>query len=462
MGREPLQQPVFYPTGKGFDAKCGQSISHMKKPLSFASGELGAMRSIMAAVAASTLLFACHPHDDDDDPGPQFQAARNMLYVTTNAMANEVIAYQRDSVTGALTQMGSYLTGGQGFINPTANKLGPNDADMALTVDDDHRRLFAVNGGSNNISVFDIHSDGSLTSVSGSPFPSGGRQPVSVGVYGHDLYVVNKNEDTLQLPNKEMPNYTKFHIGSGGYLTQVMGATRNTLSHASPSQALVSRNGDLVFGADFLVPMFHPGAGSLRSFMAEGLVNAPGSPLVVPGDPMTALPLGLWEHPSEHILYVGLPARSKLAVFTFSGAGSLNYVTEANNSGAAICWVRSNHAGDQIYTLNSLSNSVSYYKANDPMNPVEMQHFLLSEPGPMFTNVQGMSQVTSGPFFEELSPDERFLYTVNQREDYFSPSQSGNNIHVLSIAPDGTLTEPLPVTGVPTAATNRPVGLVVL
>jgi 6-phosphogluconolactonase (cycloisomerase 2 family) len=422
----------------------------------------------MTIAVLATCFTACKKDDDDPDDvvvTPPEAAPTNMLYVTTNnPSGNAVVAYTRDMTSGAITQMGTYSTGGNGFSNPTANKLGPNDADQALTVDDDHHRLFAANGGSNTIAVFNMHANGTLEAVAGSPFPSGGRQPVSLDVYGNKLYVVNKNEDTLQSPNSDLPNYTVFNIGSGGQLTQVMGSTVNTLSMASPSQALVSRNGELLFGADFLIPATHPGSGSLRSFMvgATGITSAPGSPLVVPGDPMTSMPLGLWQHPTEDVLYVGLPARNKLGVFTFGSNGGLVYETEVNNSGAAICWVRTTADGSRTYTLNSLSNSISLYNTSTATSPSESQHFFLSEPGPMFTNLLGLSQVTSGPFFFELAPDERFLYTLNQRQDYFSSSSDGNNIHIVTVGSDGTLSEPFATVSVPTPATARPVGIVVL
>jgi 6-phosphogluconolactonase (cycloisomerase 2 family) len=422
---------------------------------------------LLAAIATSSVLFACHPHDDDDDNGPEppkKSAPRNMLYVTTNnPNGNAVVAYRRDSLTGALSMIGTYPTGGIGFLNPTANKLGPNDADQSLIVDRDHARLFAVNGGSNSIAVFEMNEDGSLMSVPGSPFNSGGIMPVSVGIHDSKLYVVNKNEDTLQMPNNDLPNYTAFHVQSDGTLNHLVGSTRNTLSKASPSQALVTPDGTLLFGADFLVPMTHPGSGSLRSFMAgAGLNDSPGSPQALPGDPMTALPLGLWLHPHEQILYVGFPARSRLGVYKYESSGALSYVTEVSNSGAAICWLRTNRDGSRLYSLNSLSNSISVYNTQDPQAPSEMQHFPLSYPGPMFTNVQGMMQITSGPFGEELSPDGRFLYTINQRQNAFSESGDGNNIHIVNIAPDGTVSETMSPVGVPTPANARPVGIAVL
>jgi hypothetical protein len=50
--------------------------------------------------------------------------------------------------------------------------------------------LFAVNSGSDTIAVFHIQGNGALTPVEGSPFPSGGNDPVSLGLNGNTLFVV--------------------------------------------------------------------------------------------------------------------------------------------------------------------------------------------------------------------------------------------------------------------------------
>ena len=84
------------------------------------------------------------------------------------------------------------LLAGGGVDNP-GQIIGPNDADQDLITNPDHTLLFAVNPGSNTIAVFNINGDGSLTPVKGSPFPSGGVNPVSLGLTGNQLYVVNKN-----------------------------------------------------------------------------------------------------------------------------------------------------------------------------------------------------------------------------------------------------------------------------
>ena len=111
-----------------------------------------------------------------------------MLYVESNRLEpgqNSILAYSR-AADGTLTPLpGSpFLTNGKGLNNPTAAKLGPNDKDYPLLASRDKKRLYAVNSGSNTIAVFDVGDDGRLRHVPGSPFPSGGRSPVSLTIAG--------------------------------------------------------------------------------------------------------------------------------------------------------------------------------------------------------------------------------------------------------------------------------------
>src|SRR3989454_12680599 len=81
----------------------------------------------------------------------------------------------------SLTVAGTVATGGTG----TGSGLGSQGA---LALSDDGRWLFAVNAGSNDVSIFRVGPAGlSLTSR----IPSGGTQPVSLTVHGNLLYVLN-------------------------------------------------------------------------------------------------------------------------------------------------------------------------------------------------------------------------------------------------------------------------------
>ena len=59
----------------------------------------------------------------------------------------------------------------------------------------DHRFLYVTNEGSNTITGFAVQADGSLKTVPGSPFPSGGVGPGSIGILDGPLMIVANRGD---------------------------------------------------------------------------------------------------------------------------------------------------------------------------------------------------------------------------------------------------------------------------
>ena len=78
--------------------------------------------------------------------------------------------------------------GGQGCRSSLVDKLAPGQEYHGCN-----------DSGSNTIAMFRIHSDGSLEHVLGSPFPSGGIQPVSLALQNGNLYVANAGEGTVDV-----------------------------------------------------------------------------------------------------------------------------------------------------------------------------------------------------------------------------------------------------------------------
>ena len=103
------------------------------------------------------------------------------LYTLTNAAAgNSVVAYNRAS-DGTLTLAGTYPTGGLG----TGAALGSQGA---LVLSEDGRWLFAVDAGSNEISVLSVDRNGLSLADKVS---SGGTMPISLTANGDLLYVLS-------------------------------------------------------------------------------------------------------------------------------------------------------------------------------------------------------------------------------------------------------------------------------
>ena len=443
----------------------------------------------LVALAASIVLIA------PLSAQAQERTVRNVVYITTNDPTrnqNAVLAFNRNADC-SLNFLGRFQMRGTGVGNPNF-RLGTLDSDQSLVVSPDRRFLFAVNSGSDTIAVFSIRRDGTLRHVPGSPFPSGGHFPATVGFLSTDdddddrdsdsdsdrnrnrrkrdtigfLFVAHKNEVPGEDPRDfPRPNYTSFRVNSDGSLTQIPGSTIRVPQGSSPTQTLVSNDGRFVFSTDLLVDFprdFFPtdgfpaapgagGGGTLRSFVIRnnGRLD-PNAPIRLPGpdanfpDPLGLLSgtqhisgttngaLGLQDHPTRNILYVGFPLRFQLGVYTWNRqTGELRFRNVVGNSGQVICWVQVSEDGRFLYTTNQLDSTVSAYSLSDPLNPVEID----------FEDLRLASGATMGGLAsqEALTPNGRCLYAIEQRITDAAQDGSANALHILRTA-NGNLSEP--------------------
>lgn len=372
---------------------------------------------------------------------------KGVVYVESNvaeAPGNQILGYKRDKLGNLSPIPGSPFPAGGAGISPTFN-LGPYDSDQEIITNEDQTLLFAVNGGSDTIAVFRFLSDGSLEPVKGSPFPSGGSNPVSLGLSGNKLIVVNQDNDPGH-PGQFLPSYSTVQIKPNGKLTPIQGSTFTLDRGSNPTQALVPyTNPSLVFGCEFL-------GGLIRSFKLSTKgqlipVDTQGLPpdeFGLSGAP--PLPLGFWSHPKKPILYVGFVTINRMGVYRYNHEGQFQFLRTVPNSGKAICWIRANKEGTRLYTSNTADPSISVYDiANDPTEPVEIQRVVLK-------GASNVYQIT-------LDPAEEFFYAVTQRNSADLPA-SANALHVLKIDGDGMLTEvPSSPTLLPVPASSRPQGV---
>src|SRR5689334_17167500 len=157
------------------------------------------------------------------------------LFLMTNQAANAVIVFER-SPNGGLIQRGTFPTGGAGGQSPTGNPLDPLASQGSLLLSSDRHLLFAVNAGSNEISVFSVGShDLSLVDR----VPSGGQTPVSLTQSRDLLFVLNAGG---------VPNISGFSISSRGKLTAIPHSTQPLAGGAGggPAEVGFSPDGDLL------------------------------------------------------------------------------------------------------------------------------------------------------------------------------------------------------------------------
>src|SRR5688572_11916385 len=111
------------------------------------------------------------------------------VYVMTNQAVNSVMAFARDPKSGALVLLDTEATGGAGnpIPIPPDPPTDPLASQGALAINDNDF-IYAVNAGSNEISVLEVTPDG-LTFVH--KISSGGVRPISLTISGDLLYVLN-------------------------------------------------------------------------------------------------------------------------------------------------------------------------------------------------------------------------------------------------------------------------------
>ena len=122
--------------------------------------------------------------------GPAGFGLHNAVFVQTDGLSgNQIVAYDRAD-DGTLTQVGVYNTGGRGG-QLTGSVVDHTASQGSLTYDSSDNLLFAVNAGSNTVSVFAVFGDHlALRQV----ISSGGAFPVSVTASRGAVYVLNAEE----------------------------------------------------------------------------------------------------------------------------------------------------------------------------------------------------------------------------------------------------------------------------
>jgi hypothetical protein len=422
------------------------------------------------------------------------QAPAGVVYIESNVGHspgnNAILAFRRDAA-GHLAPLGSVPTGGTGVHPPpdstpfnVTETLGPFDSDQNIILNRRGTRLFAVNSGSDTIAVFDVRRNGGLVPVPGSPFPSGGVNPVSLGLaLGENvLVVVNKDYDLGRPgfdPAGRAPNYTTFRVAPRGRLIPIAGSTIVAArggglgpGNSTPSQALIvhgvrgprggrSPDGRLVFDVDVF-------GLSVHSFAVRPngrLVRVQSAPIpaseFVP-NPAVAIPQGLpvpfgvQVHPREPVVYNSFGLQNQLGVSSYDATGRFQYVRSVPGAGLAICWLVTDAAGTRLYTSNTATNSISVFDVTQALQPVKLQEFPLAlppgaAPDPLLGPPASSLQLA-------LDPRGEFLFVITQRTFAFQPPEA-NALNVLRLGADGRIVEQTDRVVIPTFP-SRPQGVV--
>ena len=135
--------------------------------------------AVTAAVAAAALA-----------PAAQAHARGGTLFVQTDDVAGNAVAVYNRGNDGRLRAAGTYPTGGRGgrLDGAVVDNLASQGS---LAYDRGRGLLYAVNAGSDTLTVFSVSGDRLRPRQ---VLSSGGRFPVSVTLHDHRLYVLNARD----------------------------------------------------------------------------------------------------------------------------------------------------------------------------------------------------------------------------------------------------------------------------
>ena len=264
-----------------------------------------------------------------------------MFVQTDNVAGNQVVAYHRNP-NGTLVPAGSYSTGGLGgVLNGSA--VDHLASQGSLTYDPQQNLLYAVNAGSNTVSVFSVRGDQlALRQI----VPSGGFFPVSVAVHGNSVYVLNGLSANVQ-------GFVSFF----GHLYSLPGSNRSLgITVPSDTTQFVSTPGQVAFTPDGsrLIVTTKASGSDIDVFRAGPFGYLSPSPVVnaEPGN----VPFAVTFDPVGHVV-VADAGTNAVSTYALSPNGTLNSISTVATGQSATCWIAS--AQGAYFASNAGSATVS-------------------------------------------------------------------------------------------------------
>jgi 6-phosphogluconolactonase (cycloisomerase 2 family) len=278
------------------------------------------------------------------EPSHGARGADHAVFVQTdNTSGNQVIAYSR-SDNGTLTLAHTYDTGGSGgVLNGSA--VDHLASQGSLAYDPVNARLYAVNAGSNTVSVFSVRRDElSLRQV----ISSGGTFPVSIAVHGKLVYVLNALDGSVAGFRTE-----------GGKLHAIHGSTRSLgLAIPGDTSQFTHTPGQVAFSPDGsqLVVTTKANGNDIDAFSVRPDGRLSRSPAVNPES--ADVPFAVTFDQAGHLVVANAGPNS-LSTYTLNADGTVDPIDAVDTGQAATCWVASAHGF--FYASNAGSGSVSRF-----------------------------------------------------------------------------------------------------
>ena len=303
-------------------------------------------------------------------------SASGAVFVQSNEPENRVIAFAR-SDDGALTEVGTYETGGAGDAKPHLTSQG------SVVLTGDGRQLLVANAASDDVSVFAVAADVSLHLIGRT---SAGSAPKSITERDGLVYVLATGK----------PAVLGFRLDEGGLQPIPGGEQALAALDVDPAQ--------IGFGADgSVLVVTERGTNSVTTLAVDGDGQA-GPPSSVPSSGPT--PYGFAVTSSGTLVVTEAFGAQKGGAAVSSYRLDRTTVTpltrSAGNGRSEICWAVVTPDDRFVFTTNCADGAVSCYG-------VDADGTLRLVDATAGVTVDGRAGLRD----ECLSADGRYLYTID-------------------------------------------------
>ena len=354
--------------------------------------------ALVASVSYSVRTQAQYAH----------QGQAGAVFVMNNsATRNEVISFVR-AADGSLQQAGTFATGGRG----TGGVTDPLESQGSLTLSSDHSLLFAVNGGSSEISVFRVH--GSHLTLIDKEL-TGGAEPNAVAQHGGVLYVLNVGGSS---------SVVGFTVHANGQLSQIPNSIHFlTTNNAEGASLAFTPNGQFLAVTERATNNI-----DVFQVRADGTL----APIVVNTDSQPgAFSVSFAPNGAALVSETG-PAggndASTISSYSILANGTLSPISlGVATLGNANCWNAAAPNGRWVYVSNAASSTISGFHIGTDGSLT-----------PIGATILGINPTGAGNLDIAVTADSQFLYSLNSGNgtiSVFGIEQEGGALVNLSEDP---------------------------
>ena len=351
-----------------------------------------------AAALAAAALFAgpavAAPAHATEPPAANPSASA--VFVQTDGLAgNAVVAYDR-APDGSLHQAGVYPTGGLGgaLTGSVVDHLASQGSLVA-----DRGLLYAVNAGSDTVTVFAIRGDRLIRLE---VLPSGGSFPVSVTTHGGLVYVLDARAGGA----------VQGYFRVGDFLIRIPAWNRPLGLDPTQVPEFTHTPGQVAFTPDgsHLVVTTKGNGSAIDVFAVDRLGGLSQTPVVTP-EP-GAVPFAVTFDAGGNLV-VAEAGTNAVATFRIQPTGAVTPIAQAGTAQTATCWIVRD--GSRFYASNAGSATLSGY----------------TDGGTGSLSAVGTTPTGPGTVDAAVSSDGRYLY-----------AQTGGDggVDAFRVNADGSLT----------------------